>query len=281
LYDTRAEAEFARARLVSRIKARSPRIIGKDTAAAVDGLDIAPAAADAYRDGIRGGAHLLVAHVPSGTRPDRIIEVLKQAAGHTDRRGDQQWGDAEHGVRVDLREDPLEPFVESEAEPRRVDVDVERESAAASPESEDTPRFETPEEEPVPEPDEESRRPEAPVSRGSARVRSFTREAAAEKQVSLNHEVVEVEMRPSERQLSEGDVESGDLFQERVFEIAAMREEPVVTKVAVVREEVIVRKTLKARVETIRDTVRHTEVGVEAPPGAEGPHSTFFSPSSD
>jgi stress response protein YsnF len=48
-----------------------------------------------------------------------------------------------------------------------------------------------------------------------------------------------------------------------VFEVAEMREEPVVTKTAVVREEVIIRKRISEHVETVGDTVRHTEIEVE------------------
>jgi hypothetical protein len=39
---------------------------------------------------------------------------------------------------------------------------------------------------------------------------------------------------------------------------------------------VIVRKTLKARVETIRDTVRHTGVDVEALPGESADTPTLI-----
>ncbi len=101
-------------------------------------------------------------------------------------------------------------------------------------------------------------------------MRSLTRESAAEEQVALRDEVVEIESRPTERRLTDRELEAGGLFKERAIEIAEMREEPVVTKVAVVHEEVIVRKTVKERTETIRDTVRHTEVEVEDLPAPEG-----------
>ena len=277
LYDTRSEAEFARARLVSRLKARSPRIIAKDTVAAVDDLDIAPADADAYRDGVRAGAHLVVAQVPSGARPERIIEVLKEAAGHVDRRGDQ-WGDGDLGVRVNLSEEfaaaLAEDSIPSEAPVEAAD-DRERETDAP-PADDVADRTAAREEEVAFEPEEPPppRAPEIPSP--AARVRAFTRELAAEQQVSLKHEVIEVENRPCERQLSQADLEDGGLFKERVFEIAAMREEPVVTKVAVVREEVIVRKRLTEHIETVHDTVRHTEVDVQALPGSDDPGSPFF-----
>jgi uncharacterized protein (TIGR02271 family) len=125
------------------------------------------------------------------------------------------------------------------------------------------------EEEQIPVVSEELRIGKREVARGGARVRSFTREEPVEQNVTLNDEVVEVEGRPSERRLSDDEIEAGGLFKERVFEIAEMREEPVVTKVAVVREELIVRKTIKERTETIRDTVRHTEVEVEDLPAEE------------
>jgi stress response protein YsnF len=256
LYDSRAEAEFARSRLVSRLKARSPRIIGKDTVAAVDGLDFAPEAADSYRESLRGGGYLLVAQVPNRTRPNRIIEVLEQAAGRPDLRADQHWGDEQLGVRVDLSDEmpssdaPELPQVETSKPPESsaAPAEVPREDRARN--------------------DERTPQEELPVAReemapAGARVRSFTHDAPAEEQVLLNDELVEVETRPSERQLSESEIEAGGLFKDRVFEIAEMREEPVVTKVSVVRDEVIVRKKVKQRSETIRDTVRQTEIEVE------------------
>ena len=277
LYDTRSEAEFARALLVSRLKAKSPRIIAKDTAAAVDDLDIAPAEADAYRDGVRAGAHLVVAQVPSGARPEQVIEVLKEAAGHVGRRGDQ-WGDGDLGVRVDLSDEFAAELAEDsigDEAPVEAADDQELETVA-TPSDHVADTTEAAEEEVAPVA-EEPPPPSAPeIPSPAARVRAFTRELPAEQQVSLKHEIIEVENRPCERQLSEADVEGGGLFKERVFEIAAMREEPVVTKVAVVREEVIVRKRLTEQIETVRDTVRHTEVGVEALPDSDEPGSPFF-----
>jgi uncharacterized protein (TIGR02271 family) len=121
----------------------------------------------------------------------------------------------------------------------------------------------------IPKVTEELRVGKREVARGGARVRSFTLERPAEEQVTLSEEIVDVETRPSERRLSDGEVEAGGLFKERVVEIAQMREEPVVTKTAIVREEVIVRKRVTERVETIRDTVRKTQIEVEDLPAAE------------
>src|SRR3954468_1187420 len=92
LYDSRAEAEFARSRLVSRVKARSPTIIGKDTISALDGVEIQSSDKDSYREQLRAGGHLLVAEAPSGVEADRIIALLEEAVGHTDVRAGSSAG---------------------------------------------------------------------------------------------------------------------------------------------------------------------------------------------
>jgi stress response protein YsnF len=251
LYDSRAEAEIARAHLVSELSARSPRIIAKDTLGAVDTLKIAPADVAAYREGLRRGGHLLVAEVPSGQPPKRITEGAEQA-----------WGDGEQGIGVklpdgsmpeeppQLAEAPPPPQADEQAEPAPEPAEAVLPAAAA----EDTSR---------PAPEEELRIGNGQMVPGRTRVRSVTLETPAEEEVSLREEFVEVQSRPCERHLSETEVEAGGLFKERTFEIAEMREEPVVTKTAVVREEVIVTKRVKTRSETIRETLRHTEVAVE------------------
>ena len=94
--------------------------------------------------------------------------------------------------------------------------------------------------------------------------------------MTLHDEAVTVDNRPSGRSLPDSEVEARGLFTERVIEIAEMREEPVVTKIAVVREEVVVRKTVKERVETVRDTVRQTQIEVEDLPAAHEPDRLFF-----
>ena len=261
LYDSRAEAELARGRLAAVAKVRAPRIIAKDTVGALDGLNFSRTDIQAYREGVSGGGHLLVAEVLSGA-PKRIVEILEQSASDdVDERDEREWGEGDQGVQVRLPEDAPTP------------VEAAREPAAA----EEAPAPVV-EEARIPVAEEGLRIGKRQVARGGARVRSFTREAPAEEEVSLREEVVDVENRSCERQLSDEEVEAAGLFKDRVFEVAQMREEPVVTKVAVVREEVIVRKTVKKRVETIRDTVRHTEVEVEDLPGSEGGAPRIFGP---
>ena len=286
LYDSRAEAEFARARLVSRLKARSPRIIAKDTLGALDALNIASAEKESYRDKLGGGGHLLVAEAPNGANPERIIEVLEEAIGRADRRAGLQWGDADKGVRVELPGD--EPIQQPlQADSNAVDDGGQPEGPGlASPALEGRGEGVGQEGRDI-RPMEQSEgawheqklrkgkgKSEGPA--GAARVRSFTHEAPAEEQVTLLDETITVENRPSGRHLSDSEMDAGDLFKERIFEVAAMREEPVVTKVTVVREEVIIRKTMKERIETIRDTVRQTQVEVEDLPALDETEPVFF-----
>jgi hypothetical protein len=68
---------------------------------------------------------------------------------------------------------------------------------------------------------------------------------------------------PQGRTLSEEEISAGGFFQERVIEVAETHEVPVVEKEVVVREEVVLRKETAEHTETIRDSVRRTEVEVD------------------
>lgn len=100
------------------------------------------------------------------------------------------------------------------------------------------------------------------VERGGVRVRSYVVETPVHEQVTLREEHVDIERRPVNQPLT-GAALSGDLLQERTVELRETAEEAVVAKDARVVEEVVVRKEVGERVETIDDTVRHTEVEVE------------------
>jgi stress response protein YsnF len=315
LYDSRDEAERVRSRLVSALSVKSPpRIIGKDTVGAIDGMKFAPKDAQSYRDGLRSGAYLLVAQVPGTSSAKQIVELLEvpdidRSDVSIDPPGAAGVG---RGVEVSIPDEgqarqsraappapepsqrtiiqaqpqpqaqPLQPphrqpqaqaRTQPQAQartqpqqdqiPARPRADVARAMPETAAEARQTPTPLVSEEARIPLVEEELRVGKREVTRGGARVRAFTRDEPAEEQVTLQDELIEVDSRPSERRLSDSEIEAGGLFKDRVFEIAEMREEPVVTKISVVREEVIVRKRIQERVETIRDTVRHTEVEVE------------------
>jgi uncharacterized protein (TIGR02271 family) len=97
------------------------------------------------------------------------------------------------------------------------------------------------------------------VGRGSVRVRSYVVERPVEEQVNLREERVTVDRRPVDRPVEPGEA----AFQERTIEASETREEAVVDKTARVTEEVVVDKDVDERTETVRDTVRKTEVEVD------------------
>ena len=81
----------------------------------------------------------------------------------------------------------------------------------------------------------------------------------------MREEHVNVERRPVDRTLGEGEL-TGDAFRERSIEMTATAEEAVIGKDTRKVEEAVVSKTDDTRTETISDTVRRTEVEVDHDP---------------
>lgn len=108
--------------------------------------------------------------------------------------------------------------------------------------------------------EEELRVGKRSVLRGGVRVYSRIVEQPVEESVRLREEKVRVERQPVNRPASEADLRAG---QQEVTEVKEYAEEPVVSKQARVVEEVRVGKDATERTETVRDTVRRTEVEVE------------------
>lgn len=97
------------------------------------------------------------------------------------------------------------------------------------------------------------------VNRGGARVRSYVVETPVEEQVTLRDETVRVERRP----VTDGRPVTDADFKERSVEMRETDEEAIVGKTARVVEEISLRKEATDRVETVRDTVRRTEVDIQ------------------
>lgn len=92
---------------------------------------------------------------------------------------------------------------------------------------------------------------------GRVRVRSYVREIPVEQSVELRSERVNIERRPVDRPAT------GAEFGERTIEAREYVETPVVSKDARVVEEINLNKDVESHVETVRDTVRKTEVEIE------------------
>ncbi len=97
------------------------------------------------------------------------------------------------------------------------------------------------------------------VERGGVRVFRRTVEEPVSESVSLHEEHVVVDRRPVDRAVTDADFTAAS----RTIELTETEEVPVVSKVARVVEEVRVGVEETDRTETVRDTVRHTEVDVE------------------
>jgi len=97
------------------------------------------------------------------------------------------------------------------------------------------------------------------VERGGANVRTTVKETPVEKSVTLREENVTVERRPVDRAVENAPA----AFKEGTIEVTEMAEVPVIAKQAHVVEEVVVGKNITEREETVRDTVKRTDVQVD------------------
>jgi len=94
------------------------------------------------------------------------------------------------------------------------------------------------------------------VQTGGIRVRSRIVETPVEETVRLREENVNVERVPVDR------MATGAAFSEKEIEMTETSEVPVVNKEARVVEEITVSKDVEERDETIRDTIKETEVDI-------------------
>jgi uncharacterized protein (TIGR02271 family) len=98
------------------------------------------------------------------------------------------------------------------------------------------------------------------VEQGHVRVRVYTVEHPVEEGVTLREERVAVERRPVDRPAS---AMPGEAFHERTIDVTTHREEPVISQKARIKEEIVVRKQDNQRTDTVRDSIRRTQVEVE------------------
>lgn len=112
----------------------------------------------------------------------------------------------------------------------------------------------------IPVVEEELRVGKRVVGRGGVRVYSRVVDRPVEETVRLREERATVERRPVDRPATDADFRA---LEKGTLEVRGSAEEAVVSKQARVTEEIEVGKEVRERSETVRDTVRHTEVQVE------------------
>lgn len=98
------------------------------------------------------------------------------------------------------------------------------------------------------------------VETGKVRVRTEVEERPVEEHVTLREEQVHVERHAVNRPV---DANAAEAFKEGTFEVTTRAEVPVVAKEARVVEEVVIDKEIAERTETVRDTVKRTDVEVD------------------
>lgn len=97
------------------------------------------------------------------------------------------------------------------------------------------------------------------VDRGGVRVFRRVVEEPVTESVNLHEEHVVIERRPVNRAVTDAEMRQGD----QTIELTETAEEAVVGKTSRVVEEVRIGKQATDHTETVRDTVRHTEVDVK------------------
>jgi uncharacterized protein (TIGR02271 family) len=98
------------------------------------------------------------------------------------------------------------------------------------------------------------------VEGGGVRVQTRVEERPVEAQVNLRDENIRVERRTVDRAATEADFANAG---SGTIEVTEHKEVPLINKDARVVEEVIIDKEAQNRTETVRDTVRRTDVDVE------------------
>ena len=123
----------------------------------------------------------------------------------------------------------------------------------------------------IPVVEEELRVGKREYDAGGLRVKTRVASVPVDKTVTIREEHVNLERRVIDRSV---DLDDDDAFRERSLDLRASSEEPIFEKRARVVEEIRLHKDKSERVETVHDTLRHTDVQI-----SEIPAGRRFNPS--
>jgi len=275
LFDTRAEAEAAKARLKSaRVDADHVHIHDKSSAGyretgysthedrgfwdSIKNAFLPDEDRHTYEEGVRRGGAVLTADVDDDCI-DEAVRVLEEANSVDIDDRSNQWRSSGWD------------YSASDA-----GTGTGTASALTGLGRTDTNRGTAEQEEVIPVVEENLVVGKRDVNRGGVRVRSYVTETPVHEQIRLRNERVNVERRTVDQPLSAAE---GDAFRERTVDMTATGEEAVVGKTARVVEEVVVSKSAEEHVEEVSDTVRRTDVEVDRDTDVETKTgSTFGTP---
>ena len=204
--------------------------------------------AEYYAEGVRRGGTLVTVDAPDDKAQQAVDIMNGNGAVDIDTRG------------AAYRSGGYTGFNESAAPYAAADITRERDQYRAQPPSMgNNAGSNTQGETVIPIVEEEIAVGKRQVQGGGARIHTYVTERPVEESITLHEERVTVDRRPVDRAASESDM----AFGEKSFEVTETSEVPVVAKTARVVEEVVVGKTATDRTETVRDTVRRTDVDVQ------------------
>jgi stress response protein YsnF len=212
-----------------------------------DDTEIASKAMKALRDeGFRAGDLKIL----QGSTDDLVSELVERGFDKDEARGLAEA--AEQGKTL------LAALVSEDKADRAASIMDRFEAAPAEKQDKVTERRST---ESVPVVEEELVVGKAKVATGGVRVTSKVKEQPIEETVTLRDKHVSAEQQPADRELSADEAEAA--FEEKTVEVIGTAEEAVVSKEARVVGEVVLNQSVEEHAETVRDTVRKTDVKVE------------------
>lgn len=227
--------------------------------------------AHTYAEGLKRGGTLVTVN-SENARADAAVSVMRRmGAVEIDKRAAEWRADGWRGL---AETETLRPHVTPEADEeatRRIDnrseVTAEHEPVGARSFAA-APRGATAADEfAVPPPEvaipvvaEELEVGKREVERGGVRVQKRVSEIPVQEDIRLREERVNVDRRPADYTFHGTESEA---FQESIVEIKEAYEELILNKKARVVEEVVIHKEVDEHTETVRETLRKTEVEVE------------------
>lgn len=220
-------------------------------------LGVSEDEAEHYAEGIRRGGTLISVNA-SNEKADSVVRIMKEhGAVEIDKRAAQWRDEGWSGFDANTTNTAYNAFA-GDAQPRtaRSDMDATAEHERLPAQNLNANRGEIA----VPVVEEQLEVGKREVERGGVRVKTHVTETPFEEDVALREERVNVERRAADYTFHGTE---SDAFKESMIEIKEAYEELVVNKKARVVEEVVVGKDVEQHTETVRETLRRTDVDVE------------------